>query len=296
MRDFRKYNDVPEPAGQAVLDQVLAQRARLGERLAGIRHVIPIVSGKGGVGKSALTANLAAALAHRGHRVGAVDADLNGPSLARMLGSAGGSLRVGADGIVPAEGAAGVRFVSMDLLLEAVDTPLRWRGPVHDEFLWRGALETGTFREFLADVAWGDLDYLFIDVPPGTDRIQRLLELVAVPAAVLLVTTPSAAAGRVVAKSERLLVDAGIDRIGLVVNMAGCECPHCGGMVPLFDAGGHTGTPIASSLEVWGEIPFDANLAAHTDAGRPPVLDPATSRAAAALSGLADRLARECPP
>jgi ATP-binding protein involved in chromosome partitioning len=262
--------------------------------LAGVRSLVAVASGKGGVGKSALTANLAVELARRGARVGAVDADLNGPSLARMLGAGDRPLRVTEDGVLPAVGIAGVTLVSTDLLLAAADAPLRWLGPATDPSLWRGALERGALREFLADVAWGGLDYLLIDVPPGTDRIERLLELVPDPAVLLLVTTPSAAVTQVVARTTRLLAGTGVGRVGLVVNMAVYHCPHCGRAAPLFDAGG---PPVpALPLEAWAEIPFDPALAGATDRGLPLVLADPDAPGARALVALAERLQRECAP
>lgn len=296
MRTFRTYHQVDDPAGAEVLAQVVAQRDRLSARLARVRHVVAVASGKGGVGKSAITANLAAALAARGHRVGAADADLNGPSLARMLAAPNGPLRVGEEGISPAVGAAGVLTVSMDLLLAADDAPLRWRGPGSDQFLWRGILEAGALREFLADIVWGDLDYLLVDVPPGTDRIERLLELVPRPAAVLLVSTPSEAATQVVARSARMLAEAGVPRIGLVANMTAYRCACCGSVAPLYDGDGLTRLAEHAGLDTWAEVPFDPRLASATDGGRPVVLDPVDSSSAGALIGLAERLERECGP
>ena len=294
MRSFRTYGEARGPTGSDVVGQVVAQRRRLAERLATVRNVVAVVSGKGGVGKSAVTANLAAALALRGRKVGAADVDLNGPSLARMLGAPPAALRVGEDGIEPAVAAAGVRLVSMDLFLAASDAPLRWRGPEADRSLWRGAIETGALRELLADVAWGPLDYLLIDVPPGTDRIERLLELVPEPTAVLLITTPSDSTGHVVARSARLLDEAGVDRIGLVVNMSVFVCPCCHATVPLFGGEGSGRLEGRSDLESWAEIPFDPGFAAGTDGGRPPVLDLPESLSARAFTTLADRLEQEC--
>lgn len=294
MRTFRSYHQIDDPAGAEVLDQVLDQRRRLAERLAGIRRVVAVASGKGGVGKSAVAANLAALLSARGLRVGAADADLNGPSLARMLAASRAPLRVGPDGVEPAVGAAGVRLVSMDLLLAAEDAPVLWRGPAADAYLWRGSLETAAVREFLADVSWGELDYLLVDVPPGTDRIERLLDLVR-PAAVLLVTTPSAAAAHVVAKSARLLAGVGIP-LGLVANMTAYLCPGCGAASELFGGDGVRDLMAASGLRPWAEIPFDPVLARSTDAGRPLALTAPDSPAGRALASLADRLQRECPP
>lgn len=274
--------------------QVLAQRDRLAERLARIRRVVVIASGKGGVGKSAVTANLSAELARTGARVGAVDGDLNGPSLARMLGASMAPLQVTPDGVLPAAGAAGVRLVSMDLLLSSADTPVRWRGPSRDASLWRGVLETGALRELISDVAWGDLDFLLVDLPPGTDRIERLLELVPTPSAVLLVTTPSAAACRVVARSASLLREAAPDRVGVVINMAAYRCPCCGFESELF-AGDHARSLLEScGLPRWGEIPFDPLLASGTDSGDPPAANVADTATVRALQALAERVREEC--
>ncbi|HEX7050453.1 MAG TPA: P-loop NTPase [Longimicrobiales bacterium] len=309
VRRIRSYHEVGAAAGGDVLEQVRAQRRRLEERLAQVRRVVAVASGKGGVGKSAVTANLAATLAERGHRVGAVDADLNGPSLARMLGAAGQPLEVREDGVLPATGAAGVRVMSMDLLLADDDAPVRWRGPggrvappgAEDAFVWQSTLETGTLREFLADTHWGELDWLLIDAPPGTDRIERLLGLVPRLDAVLLVTTPSEAARFVVAKSVRLARDAGVAAVGLVANMCAYVCPTCGSAAPLFDADGARRLAEAAALPLWTEIPFDPRLAASTDAGAPFVLGTRDAPAAHALRALADRLERdtshqEAPP
>src|SRR5437870_4077610 len=163
MRQIRTYHEVG-PGGAAIPEQVGAQRERLTRRLADVRAIVAIASGKGGVGKSALTANLGAALAGAGLSVGALDSDLNGPSLARMLGVVGQRLQITEDGVEPPAGAGGVRVVSMELFQEDADAPLRWRGPDADSWVWRNVVETGTLRELLADVAWGPLDVLLVDV------------------------------------------------------------------------------------------------------------------------------------
>lgn len=290
MRRIRTYHEV-EATGAELLDQVVAQRRRLDDRLARVRHVVAVASGKGGVGKSLVTANLAAALARSGRRVGAADADLNGPSLARMLGAAATPLEVDAAGVQPARGAAGVRVISMDLLLAGGDAPVRWREPAEGGFIWQSTLETGALREFLADVAWGELDYLFIDMPPGSDKLGRLLQLVPGLAGVLLVTIPSEMARAVVARSARLLKDAGLERIGLVANMTSHVCAGCGRVEPLFSADGARRLAAAAGLPLWAEIPFDPRLAELTDAGRPPLEHGAS--AAAALEALAERVEGE---
>lgn len=287
-RRIRTYHEVADPAAESVVGQVVDQRRRLRDRLARVRRLVAIGSGKGGVGKSAISANVAAALSAGGRAVGALDADLDGPSLARMLGAGGGLVR-GDSGFRPASGVAGVGVVSMDLLV-AEDAPLRWRGPEDHQFAWRSVLETGALREFLSDVEWGDLDVLVLDLPPGTDKLARLIDLVGPPDVVLIVTTPSEAARHVVAKSARFLEESGIREVGLVANMASWSCPHCGVAEPLFAADGARRLARDAGLELWAELPFDPRIAADTDEGMPIVLSAPERPAARALAALAERL------
>jgi ATP-binding protein involved in chromosome partitioning len=289
-RRIRTYNDVG-PGGATIPEQVRAQRERLTKRLAGIRNVVAIASGKGGVGKSALTANLAAELGTQGLRIGALDSDLNGPSLARMLGVVGARMGASDAGIVAPVGAGGVRVVSMELFQDGADAPLRWRGPEADGWVWRNVLETGTLRELISDVAWGELDVLLVDVAPGTDRIARLLDLIPAPDAMLLVTTPTEMARRVVARSLRLVREARLRRIGLIENMTAWSCPECGARTELYESSG----PVleADDVERWGEVPFDPRLARSTDEGKPFVLAHPDAPAARAVRALAERLRAE---
>lgn len=294
MPRMRTYDGVGRSNGEGLPEQLRAQRERLEQRLAGIRHVIAVASGKGGVGKSAVTANVAAALAARGRRVGAVDADLNGPSLAHMLGVPRGRLAVGADGVRPAVGVAGVRVVSVDLLLADVDAPGRGggagdgAGPVR-----RGAAEASPLQEFLAEVAWGELDYLLIDVPPGTDELGRVLELVPRLTAVLLVTTPSEMAHHIVAKSVRQAREAGVPAVALVANMTAYVCERCGHGSVLFPADGARRLAAAAGVPLWAEIPFDPRLGLATDRGQPPVLGTEDYAAARAMHELAGHIEQE---
>ena len=177
----KTYADISGDGGSGVLEQVVAQRERLAARLADVKRIVAVLSGKGGVGKSALTANLAAVLADRGLRVGALDADLSGPTLAQMIGARGQTLRLSSEGVEPAIGAAGVMVMSIDLLLETDDTPVDWRslkGLAEDTFVWRGTMETTAVREFLTDTIWGELDILLIDLPPGVERFSTLARLI----------------------------------------------------------------------------------------------------------------------
>lgn len=252
---FRTYFEVEGPDRSDLPGQVAAQRARVRDRLSGIRHVVAVMSGKGGVGKSHVTA----LLAHAAGRVlpggiGVLDADLRSPTVARLLG-ARGPLRVTGEGVEPATGAAGVRVMSTDLLL-AEGTPLRWQEAEQDRFLWRGILETGALREFLADVRWGPLDLLLVDLPPGADGAADLVALVPQLAGAVAVTIPSEEAARSVTRAMRAASDAGIRLLGIVENMSGYACDGCGELRPLF--AGDAGPRLAEEFEVplLGKLPF----------------------------------------
>jgi ATP-binding protein involved in chromosome partitioning len=297
MREIRTYHDVVGGVDEDVVAQVGALQDRLSARLSPVQRIVVVASGKGGVGKSAVAANLAALLADTGARVGAVDADLSGPSLARMLGARAEPCQVAEDGVHPAAGAHGVRVMSMDLLVED-ETPLRWRDPPGGpapEFLRQSLLETGALREFLADTVWGPLDYLIIDAPPGTDKIVRLLQLLPRIDLLLLVTTPAEIARFVVAKAVRLAVDAGVTQVGLVANMTTHVCTACGHSSPLFDADGAHRLADSANVPLWAEVPFDARVAAFTDAGRPFALVLPETAPARELRRLAARVAAVPP-
>jgi ATP-binding protein involved in chromosome partitioning len=289
-RKIRTYADVAHDTGSGILEQVVAQGERLARRLAEVERLIVVASGKGGVGKSLVAANLAAALGRRGLAVGAADADLHGPSLGRMLGVAGAALAVTEEGVVPVTGAEGVRVVSMDLLLASDEAPLRWREPETGTFAWQSTLETGALREFLSDTLWGTLDALIVDLPPGTDKLQRLLQLVPDPDAVVLVTTPTEVARFVVGKSVALVREAGVRRFGLVANMAGHVCEHCGHATSAFDPAPAVRMAAEAGVPLWATIPFHGETGASTDAGRPIVGAAPDTVAARAFAELADRV------
>ncbi|MBI4502192.1 MAG: ATP-binding protein [Gemmatimonadetes bacterium] len=252
---FRSYHQVPGADRSGLLDQVLAQRARVTERLARVRRVVAVMSGKGGVGKSHVTALLARGAANgKGRRVGVLDADLKSPTCARMLG-AQGPVRVGENGAEPVVGIDGVRLFSSDLLLEE-GKPLAWKEPDSERFLWRGALETGALREFLSDVAWGDLDLLLIDLPPGADRLADLAALVPGITGTVAVTIPSEESRRSVERSIRTALDAKIPVLGIVENMSGYACEHCYNVGPLFE--GNAGEALSETFRIplLGKLPF----------------------------------------
>jgi ATP-binding protein involved in chromosome partitioning len=277
-RQFRTYADVTEPAGAEVPQQIDAQAARLAARLSSIRNVLAVASGKGGVGKSFVTTHMAAMLAARGYQVGVLDADLNGPSLAHMLGVARAPLRVDAHGVHPARGRHGCCVMSVDLLLSAADAPLRWGAPRGLEFLQQSVLETGTLREMLSDVVWGELDALIIDLPPGTDKIARVAGLLPQISMMLIVTTPSRVTETVVARSLVEAREAGIARVGVVENMASFVCPCCNTHTNLFGT-----NDIVSNDDVWARIPFEPHASEQTDRGDALSADSSTARELASL-------------
>jgi ATP-binding protein involved in chromosome partitioning len=220
--NIRTYRDLSEPDRSGLLDQVLAQRRRVAERMQTVSRVVAVMSGKGGVGKSFVTAHLARALQRAGRPAGVLDADLNGPTAARLLETEGGAgaLAIRGDAVVPPTGADGVRVLSMAHLLED-GRPLAFRGPDADRFVWRGAMEAVALREFLSDVAWGTLDRLLVDLPPGLARFEELADLLPAPPAVLTVTIPTPESADAVRRALRAAVDRGATALGVVENMAG---------------------------------------------------------------------------
>lgn len=267
---FRSYSQVTGEDRSQLASQIAAQRARVLERLKPIRHVVAVTSGKGGVGKSYVTARLALGAAQRlSGGVGVLDADLKGPTVARMLG-AGGPLVVGEDGVEPTTGQGGVRLISTDLLLDE-GQPLRWKEPAGERFVWRGTLEAGALREFLADIAWGSLDLLLIDLAPGGDRLSDLAEIAPGIAGAVAVTLPSEESRRSVERSMRAALDANVRLLGVIENMSGYRCPGCGETQPLFS--GNAGAELAAEfgIPLLGWIPFSpapsASLALETVEG-----------------------------
>ena len=277
---MKRYRDIAGDGGSNIVGQVEAQQARLGERLRQVRAIVAVVSGKGGVGKSSITANLAGAFALAGARVGVLDADLNGPSMATMLGVRGRTLVVGAAGVEPPAGALGIRVMSMDLLLAGDTTPLTWDAPSQAEaHTWRGTMEANALREFLADTAWGALDVLLIDLPPGTDRLATIVGLVPALAGTVIVTIPSDVSRLVVGRSLTVARAAPAPVLGLIENMAG-----------MFPGPGAEGLARDGGVPFLGRVPFDPALAAAADRGEPYVAVAPEAPAARVLRSIADRL------
>jgi ATP-binding protein involved in chromosome partitioning len=266
---MKRYRDITGDGGSNIIGQVEAQQDRLRQRLQRVRRVVAVVSGKGGVGKSSVTANVAAAFALSGAAVGVLDADLNGPSIAKMLGIRGQALTIGADGVEPPRSALGVKAMSMDLLLPGDATPLTWAAPTQAEsHTWRGTMEANALREFLADTAWGDLDLLILDLPPGTDRLVTVAGLLPALHGTVLVTIPSEVSHLIVKKSITVARQTGAPLLGLVENMAGYACPDCGAVNPLFPGPGGAALTEEFGIPFLGSVPFDPRLAAAADGGQ----------------------------
>jgi ATP-binding protein involved in chromosome partitioning len=233
---------------------------RLQEKLCNIRRKVMVMSGKGGVGKSTVATNLAASLALRGYQVGILDADLHGPDVPRMLGIEGRHLISKGEGVEPVEVIAGFKAVSMALLAQEPDKAIVWRGP----------LKHSAIRQFLRDVNWGDLDFLFIDLPPGTgDEPLSVSRLIQEVDGAIIVTTPQDVALLDSRKAVSFSKQINIPVLGIVENMGGMACPHCGESIDLFKIGG--GEKAAKELGVpfLGRIPIDPQVVLSCDSGEP---------------------------
>ena len=252
-----------------VIQQITAHTKQVQDRMSGVKHKIVVMSGKGGVGKSMTTVNLALALARNANRVGVIDVDLNGPCVPQMLGMHGQGLTLTEDGAVPPEGPYGVKVVSMDFLLNET-APVRWKGPMDLSPVWLGLMEMNVIREFLADICWGELDFLLADLPPGAaaDKPPVIASFLPDLAGAVVVTTPSEVASNVVQKSIGYATELGIPVLGVIENMSQYRCPSCGAENELFE-GNTEGMCEALNLPLLGRIPFDRNFAKTFDKGVP---------------------------
>jgi ATP-binding protein involved in chromosome partitioning len=282
----KKYRDIVGDGGSDVLGQVTAQQEQLRRRLARVRFIVAVVSGKGGVGKSTLTGGLASALALGGWRVGVCDADLNGPTMAKILGVRGHRLAVHDGSVMPPVAPLGVKVMSMDLLLASDATPLAWQAPTQSEaHTWRGTMEAQAVREFLADTDWGDLDALVLDLPPGTDRLATIASLVPSLAGTIIVTIPSDVSQLVVRKSITVARQVKAPVLGLVENMAG-----------LFPGPDASALAAEAGIPFLGSVPFDRELALAADRGDPYVATAPATQAAQAIAGIASRVRAALAP
>jgi len=259
-------------------DRQELDRAMLQSRMERIGRKILVLSGKGGVGKSTVAANLAISLAAAGRKVGLLDVDLHGPSIPKILGLDGERLGLdGTGGIAPIELAANLKVVSIGMMLDSAT----------DAVIWRGPMKYGVIQQFLKDVAWGELDFLVIDSPPGTgDEPLAVAQLVGRGASAVIVTTPQEVATSNVRRSVSFCKTLSLSVLGIVENMSGLSCPHCGEQVDVFKVGGVEQLAAEMDVPFLGRIPLDPQIVASGDSGAPFVQSLADSPAAKAFASV----------
>jgi ATP-binding protein involved in chromosome partitioning len=262
-----------------VLDEETVLRTRMNK----IKHKIAVISGKGGVGKSVTAVNLAIAFAMQGHenRVGLLDADLHGPCVPTMLGMQDQKLKVGPIGAFPAIGPLGVKVVSMAFVLAGKEVPVVWRGP----------LKMRAIEQFLSEIAWGELDFLLIDLPPGTgDEPLSVLKLLPEMDGVIIVTIPSEVSQNVVGKAITFAKQLNVPVIGIVENMSGFVCPDCGKETHIFMKGGGKKIAQEYSVPFLGSIPLDPRVCEASDMGHPFIMEYPDSPASKAFMTIVKKI------
>ncbi len=250
-----------------------------GNRPAGIKHVIAVGSGKGGVGKSTVAVNLALALAESGAKVGLLDADIYGPSIPLMMGA---TSRPGTrDGrIIPVE-RHGVKMMSIGFMLPNNDDPVIWRGP----------MLTGVLQQFVRDVEWGEIDYLLVDLPPGTGDVPLSLTQILPLSGAVIVITPQPVAAQIGMKTLNMFKQVNVPILGLIENMSTFVCPHCNESTAIFDHGGGEKTSTYAQVPFLGEIPLDPKIRTGGDKGEPVFVAEPQSPQAGAFRRIAQAMA-----
>ncbi|MCL1984021.1 MAG: Mrp/NBP35 family ATP-binding protein [Methanomassiliicoccaceae archaeon] len=256
---------------------------KLSESLGKIKHVIIVISGKGGVGKSTVSSNLALSLAMKGLRTGIMDVDIHGPNIPKMFNLENEQMLVEDEKLVPVMASNGLKVMSMAFLLPEKDAPVAWRGPV----------KMGAIRQFLEDVAWGELDYLVVDMPPGTgDEAISIIQLIPKADGMVVVTTPQDVALLDSRKSIVFSAQVKIPIIGIIENMSGFICPHCGERSDIFKTGGGERTAKEMDIQFLGRIPIEPAIVISSDSGTPIVASAPDSISAKAFMDIADKVIR----
>ena len=257
------------------------QEKNIEEMLSKVENRLLVFSGKGGVGKSTVVANLGLALAEKEKQVGLIDVDIHGPNLAKMLGVEGKRMVV-ADKkkILPVPITKNLKLVSMSFLLESPDLPVIWRGP----------LKMKVIQQFLGDVNWGNLDWLIIDSPPGTgDEPLSVAQLIPATGAII-VTTPQEVSLLDSRKAVNFARKLNLKVVGIIENMSGFICPHCGKKIDLFKEGGGEKTAKEMGIPFLGRVPIDPNIVQASDTGKPFILENPESEASKAFMGVVDKI------
>lgn len=260
--------------------EVKEQEQQLKSRMSKIKHKIAIISGKGGVGKSTVTVNLAIAFAQNQNKVGILDADIHGPSVPKLLGLEGQLVKVGPPGAFPVKGPLDMKVMSIDFFM-AEQMPTIWRGP----------LKMRAIKQFLSDIVWGDLDFLFIDLPPGTgDEPLSIAQFLPEMDGVIIVSMPSELSSSIVKKAIRFAQRLNLPIIGVVENMNGFVCPHCGEKTDIFRSGGGKAMAEQAGVPFLGSIPIDPKIGLDSDTGKPFVIEHKDSSATKAMMEIAEKV------
>jgi ATP-binding protein involved in chromosome partitioning len=284
-------NKLQYPDDAQVMKQLIDQSLTVKTRMGKIRRKILVLSGKGGVGKSMTTVNMALAFARLGLKVGILDVDLNGPCVPKMLGMNGEKFTLTPEGAIPPVGPLGMKIASMEFFLKK-DTPLQWKGAMDLSPIWLGMVEMNVIREFLGDIIWGELDLLLVDLPPGAaaDKPPAIVGYIPELDGAIVVTTPSEVTGDVVKKSIIYTRDVGIKVLGLIENMSGFLCPQCHTESELFEG---SSDQLCQELQVQllGKIPFSRKMSRACDQGTP--LNDESEYTVKKFSEIAQRLATQ---
>jgi len=268
--------DQPKPqTPQRDEAQMRQEELMLQGRMGDIDHKLLVLSGKGGVGKSTVAANLAAALAQVGKRVGLLDVDVHGPSIPKLMGLEGRPVQIAGEELIPVKVNDNLSVMSIGFLLSSGKDPVIWRGPRKYHLI----------RQFLKDVLWGHLDYLVVDSPPGTgDEPLSVAQLVGSPAGAVVVTTPQEVAISDVRRCVSFCNTVSLPVVGIVENMSGFVCPKCGAKIDVFKRGGGAALALEMGVPFLGQIPIDTEVVMAGDAGIPLLRNGPQSPAAKAFS------------
>jgi len=261
----------------------IEDETKLQETLSGIKHVVIVLSGKGGVGKSTVSSNLAVTLAKQGYQTGIMDLDITGPNIPKMFHIEDEKLNVENEKLIPIDYPPSLKIMSMAFLLPSKDSAIMWRGPV----------KMGAVRQFIEDVNWGDLDYLVIDMPPGTgDEALSIAQLIPKADGAVIVTTPQDVSLLDSRKSVTFSLETHIPVIGIVENMSGFVCPHCGEVTDIFKSGGGEKTAKDLGVQFLGRVPIEPSVVLSGDDGMPVVESNPDSASAKAFKDIATKIVK----
>ena len=270
-------------AGPLLTEESIQEETKLQDTLSQIKHIIIVMSGKGGVGKSTVSSNLAAMLSMQGYQTGIMDVDITGPNIPKMFGVEDEKLHVLDEKLIPVTVPPSMKLMSMAFLLPDKDSPVMWRGPV----------KMGAIKQFIEDVNWGYLDYLVVDMPPGTgDEALSIVQLMPKADGMIIVTTPQDVALLDSRKSLRFGAETRIPIIGIVENMSGFVCPHCGKITNIFKSGGGEAAARELNVQFLGKVPIEPGVVDAGDSGMPVVLKYPESASAKAFESIVDKVVK----